>query len=336
MLYLAFAIEILFMLLFPVALGFYLVRRFGVRWGLFGFGALAFVGSQVVRLPLLYGVTIAFRKGLLPSPPERYTFAFNLVVMCFTAGLFEEGARYLVYRYLLKKARSWQEALAFGAGHGGIESILLGLAVVLTLVNMFVLRGMDTSQLPVSGEQATLLAQQVEQFLSLPWYMPLLGGGGTALCHRSPYLLGCPCPPGFHAGQDLVPYYGHGVPRLGQPYRSLHQRQVGSGGCRISPPPGGPLQPLDHQEVQTCRGGEPMIKVEGLTRWFDGTLAVDDLTLEVREGEIFGLLGPNGAGKTTTVRMLACLIAPTSGQAIIDGYKVGEEDTEIRRRIGFR
>ncbi|MCJ7668187.1 MAG: ABC transporter ATP-binding protein [Anaerolineae bacterium] len=78
-----------------------------------------------------------------------------------------------------------------------------------------------------------------------------------------------------------------------------------------------------------------MIKVEGLTRWFDGTLAVDSLTLEVREGEIFGLLGPNGAGKTTTVRMLACLIAPTSGQAIIDGYKVGEEDTEIRRRIGF-
>lgn len=175
-LYLAFAIEIVFMLLFPVALGFYLVRRFGVRWGLFGFGALAFVGSQVVRLPLLYGVTIAFREGLLPSPPERYTFAFNLVVMCFTAGLFEEGARYLVYRYLLKKARSWQEALAFGAGHGGIESILLGLAVVLTLVNMFVLRGMDTSQLPVSGEQATLLAQQVEQFFSLPWYMPLLGG----------------------------------------------------------------------------------------------------------------------------------------------------------------
>ena len=78
-----------------------------------------------------------------------------------------------------------------------------------------------------------------------------------------------------------------------------------------------------------------MIKVEGLTRWFDGTLAVDDLTLEVREGEIFGLLGPNGAGKTTTVRMLACLIAPTSGQAIIDGYKVGEEDREIRRRIGL-
>jgi ABC-2 type transport system ATP-binding protein len=78
-----------------------------------------------------------------------------------------------------------------------------------------------------------------------------------------------------------------------------------------------------------------MIKVEGLTRWFNGTLAVNDLTLEVREGEIFGLLGPNGAGKTTTVRMLATLIAPTSGEAIVDGYKVGEGDREIRRRIGL-
>lgn len=78
-----------------------------------------------------------------------------------------------------------------------------------------------------------------------------------------------------------------------------------------------------------------MIQTRNLTRWFDATLAVDNLTLEVQEGEIFGLLGPNGAGKTTTVRMLATLIAPTSGQAIIDGYKVGEGDREIRRRIGL-
>ena len=176
LLYLAFGVEILFMLLFPVALGFYLVRRFGVRWGLFGFGALAFVGSQVIRLPLLYGATIAFQRGMLPSPPEGYAFAFNVVVMSLTAGLFEEGARYLVYRFLIKKVRTWREALAFGAGHGGIESILAGLAVVLTLVTMIVRRGMDLSQLPVSGEQAPLIAQQVEQFFALPWYTPLLGG----------------------------------------------------------------------------------------------------------------------------------------------------------------
>ena len=89
-LYLAFGVEILFMLLFPLALGFYLVRRFGVHWRLFGFGTLAFVGSQVVRLPLLYGATFAFRQGMLPSLPERYALALNVVVVSLTAGLFEE------------------------------------------------------------------------------------------------------------------------------------------------------------------------------------------------------------------------------------------------------
>lgn len=78
-----------------------------------------------------------------------------------------------------------------------------------------------------------------------------------------------------------------------------------------------------------------MIETNSLTKWFDGTLAVDSLTLQVEEGEIFGFLGPNGAGKTTTVRMLSCLIAPTSGEAKVAGYRLGQEDMEIRRRIGI-
>ncbi|MFW9844324.1 MAG: ATP-binding cassette domain-containing protein, partial [Candidatus Thorarchaeota archaeon] len=56
-----------------------------------------------------------------------------------------------------------------------------------------------------------------------------------------------------------------------------------------------------------------VIKTEGLTKSFDGHLAVEDLTLQVERGEVFAFLGPNGAGKTTTVRLLAALIAPTSG-----------------------
>ena len=56
-----------------------------------------------------------------------------------------------------------------------------------------------------------------------------------------------------------------------------------------------------------------MIETENLTRKFGDLTAVDDLTLHVDEGEVFGFLGPNGAGKTTTVRMLACLISKTSG-----------------------
>jgi ABC-2 type transport system ATP-binding protein len=62
---------------------------------------------------------------------------------------------------------------------------------------------------------------------------------------------------------------------------------------------------------------------------------VDDLTLEVKRGEVFAFLGPNGAGKTTTVRMLAALIAPTAGRAWVNGYPIGEEDTHVRRSVGI-
>ncbi len=84
-----------------------------------------------------------------------------------------------------------------------------------------------------------------------------------------------------------------------------------------------------------------MIRTEKLTKRFpgpkDGTavLAVDGLNLQVAEGEVFGFLGPNGAGKTTTVRMLTSLVAPTSGEAWVSGFKVGQDDTNIRRNIGI-
>jgi ABC-2 type transport system ATP-binding protein len=78
-----------------------------------------------------------------------------------------------------------------------------------------------------------------------------------------------------------------------------------------------------------------MITTHNLTKRFKTTLAVDDLNLDVREGEIFGFLGPNGAGKTTTVRMLTSLIGPTSGTAVVNGFQVGKDDTNIRRSVGI-
>ena len=74
-----------------------------------------------------------------------------------------------------------------------------------------------------------------------------------------------------------------------------------------------------------------MIKTENLTKEFNSTLAVDSLNLDVHEGEVFGFLGPNGAGKTTTVRMLTSLIGPTKGTAIVNGYRLGVQDTDIRK-----
>ena len=73
-----------------------------------------------------------------------------------------------------------------------------------------------------------------------------------------------------------------------------------------------------------------MIHTENLTKKFGNVLAVENLNLDIKEGEVFGFLGPNGAGKTTTVRMLASLIGPTSGTATVAGFMVGKQDIGMR------
>ncbi len=77
------------------------------------------------------------------------------------------------------------------------------------------------------------------------------------------------------------------------------------------------------------------IETNHLTRTFGSLVAVDDLTLAIPEGTVFGFLGPNGAGKTTTVRMLSTLIAPTRGSAVVAGYRLGENNEAIRRSVGI-
>lgn len=77
-----------------------------------------------------------------------------------------------------------------------------------------------------------------------------------------------------------------------------------------------------------------MIHTDNLTKRFKETLAVDGLSLDIHEGEVFGFLGPNGAGKTTTVRMLTSLIGPTSGAATVAGFPIGQRDNDIRRNVG--
>ena len=77
------------------------------------------------------------------------------------------------------------------------------------------------------------------------------------------------------------------------------------------------------------------IQVEKLKKEFNGLIAVNEITFEVKEGELFGLLGPNGAGKTTTLNMLATLIKPTSGQAFVAGFDILKERDKVRKSIGM-
>src|SRR5213080_3338126 len=78
-----------------------------------------------------------------------------------------------------------------------------------------------------------------------------------------------------------------------------------------------------------------MIKVEGLTKRYARTVAVDDVSFEVDKGQIVGFLGPNGAGKSTTMKILACFMAASGGTAKVAGFDVFTQSLEVRRRIGY-
>lgn len=77
------------------------------------------------------------------------------------------------------------------------------------------------------------------------------------------------------------------------------------------------------------------IRAEKLTKRFGGFIAVNEITFDVKQGEIYGFLGANGAGKTTAIRMLIGLLSPTSGMASVAGFDVFKETEQIKRNIGY-
>jgi uncharacterized membrane protein YhfC len=163
------------MIVMPILLGVFLARKLGLKWSLYAVGAATFVASQVVHIPLNSGLTALFTNRILPAPPAAWKLPFNVAVLGLTAGLCEELARYLVYRYWIKSARTWREALMFGAGHGGIEAIIFGALAGIAFMNFVVLRNVDVAALPVSADQQALAAKQIADYWAAPWYASLLG-----------------------------------------------------------------------------------------------------------------------------------------------------------------
>ncbi|HEY3359125.1 MAG TPA: YhfC family glutamic-type intramembrane protease [Polyangia bacterium] len=166
------ALQLPLMILLPLALGWLIKRRFGVAWRVFGAGALTFVASQIVHLPLNWAL------GLLGPPRGLGLLSLPLLALAagLSAGLCEELARFVALRFALKRARSWPAALQLGAGHGGVEAIIFGVLVALTLVNMLVMRAVPAARLGLTPEQAAQVAAVAEAYWQTPWYHALLGG----------------------------------------------------------------------------------------------------------------------------------------------------------------
>ena len=172
MTYLVRIVQILLMLGLPVGLWLWVRRRLGAPWGLIGAGMLTFVLSQVVHLPLNWALgLLGGERGVALWPVPWMALVAGL-----SAGICEEGARYVVLRFWRREARSWKDGVAFGAGHGGIEAFLLGLLVLFAFLQMIALRGMDLEGMGLSGEMLEQVQAQIEAYWSVPWYLPLLGG----------------------------------------------------------------------------------------------------------------------------------------------------------------
>ncbi|MBN1889805.1 MAG: YhfC family intramembrane metalloprotease [Thermoflexales bacterium] len=177
MLYVTFPLAALVELLAPAALAAWLAWRLPVRpgqrganWLLVGVGVLTFIGSQVVHLPLNWGLG---QLGLIVQ--DESLLLRTAIVLGLSAGLCEETARAAGYWLLKRQARTWRAALTLGAGHGGIESIIVGGLVLLGFVNMLVLRDMDLSTLKLPAEQLELLQSQMSAYWQMAWHMPFTG-----------------------------------------------------------------------------------------------------------------------------------------------------------------
>jgi uncharacterized membrane protein YhfC len=163
----AYILSFLGMIVLPIVLWIYFTRKFALSWKLVLAGALTFIASQVLHIPLVFGM-----NSFLQTLP----LLASAILLGLLAGGFEETARYVLFKYILKNSRSWKEGILVGLGHGGIEAMLLGILAAVGFVTMLGYRSIDLSTVPsIPADQLELARQQVEAYWSAPWYIALMG-----------------------------------------------------------------------------------------------------------------------------------------------------------------
>jgi len=164
----------LLMIILPIGLGIYWTRRYKLGWRLWWLGGMTFILSQVGHLPFNWLASNLFNTGVLPLPDESWRLIFNALFLGFSAGLWEEGFRLAAYYLWARDTRTWPKAVLLGAGHGGIEAILLGGLVLLTLFQMVALYNADLPGL-VPADEVETLQNLIGSYWGTPWHLSLLG-----------------------------------------------------------------------------------------------------------------------------------------------------------------
>lgn len=161
------------MILIPIALGIFIHRRTGAGWRLFLMGGVTFVLSQLFHIPFNWAIQ---RAGMLPTDLSSWAnLLFTALFLGLSAGVFEETARYLTYRYWAKDARSWSRGLMLGAGHGGTEAIIVGALAAVSFAGLVMTANNETIMSAIPAADQAIITDSLAGLLATPWYGLLLG-----------------------------------------------------------------------------------------------------------------------------------------------------------------
>lgn len=168
-----YGLSYLLMIVVPFGLGVWIHRARGASWRYFVMGAVTFVASQVLHLP--FNWLVLQRWQLIPT--DTAVFSNLLVLAVFSglsAGVFEEGGRYVTYRFWARDARSWGRGLMLGGGHGGVESILLGVLAALSVGSLWFTVNNPQILDALPAEQMEQVRAQATAVFDAPLYMGML------------------------------------------------------------------------------------------------------------------------------------------------------------------
>ena len=174
LLYITHPLNGLVMISLAVGLGIFLTVRFKLGWRLWWIGGFTFFISQVGHIPFNAGVIGPLISNQVGQLSEPWQLPITALLLGLSAGIFEEFTRYAVYRWVIKDARSWSKGLLFGAGHGGIEAIILGIITLFTFIQLIAIKDVDLATI-APAEQIDIARLQISAYWSMPWYESLMG-----------------------------------------------------------------------------------------------------------------------------------------------------------------
>jgi len=176
-----YTLNALLMITFGLGLGAFLTRRFDLSWRLYWIGGVTFILSQVGHIPFNAVVLPRLIALGMPEPPSSAGIICVAIFAGLSSGLWEEGSRWVMYRWPAKDARSWRQGLVLGAGHGGVEAILTGLLAGWGLFQLMALLGVSDLSTVVPVDRVPELQATLDAYWSAPWYATILGALERAL-----------------------------------------------------------------------------------------------------------------------------------------------------------